>query len=132
VLQWAAHLSPQVLAGEGVAQWPFVAAPAACRNGLWPKYRRKCLRHKELENPARSARRSKEFRPRKNIYREGRKEMISRAKAQRGGRILSNSPNGHVISFAPLRLRVRNSDVISADGTRSVPATFLSVMSISG
>jgi hypothetical protein len=43
--------------------------------------------------------------------------MISRkvAKAQRGGRVSSDGPSGHVASFAPLRLGVRYSDAISSD-----------------
>ena len=110
MLQWAAHLSPQVLAGEGVAQWPFVAAPAACRNGLWPKYRRKCLRHKELENPARSARRSKEFRPpEKHLPRRTQRNDLTRQGAKRRSDLKQQSERScHFLrAFAPSREKFR-------------------------
>jgi hypothetical protein len=74
LLNNTARLSPQVLAGEGVAQRPFVRTPAADRNGARPKSRRNCLRRKELEKASGLARREKEFLPRKKSFREGSKD----------------------------------------------------------
>ena len=56
-----------MLAGQRVARWAFVGARAAGRKGAWPKSRRKCLRHKELEKVGGLARWSKEFRPLKKV-----------------------------------------------------------------
>jgi hypothetical protein len=53
LLHWAAHLSPQVLARQGVAQWAFIVMPAAARAEGRPKYRRNCLCRKELEKVGR-------------------------------------------------------------------------------
>jgi len=76
LLQETARFAPQVLAGQGVAQWPFVAAPAARRDGGRPKSRRNCLCRKELEKVSRIGAVEQEFRPPQKSFCEDAKERV--------------------------------------------------------